>query len=49
MGKPLSMDLRSRALAVVDELNTAVGSISVDQISSVLGAEVPVLIPTPEA
>ncbi|MBC7593279.1 MAG: ABC transporter ATP-binding protein [Kineosporiaceae bacterium] len=37
------------ALAVVDELNKAVGSISVDQISGVLGAEVPVLSPTAEA
>lgn len=37
------------ALAVVDELNKTVGSISVDQISAVLGAEVPVLAPTAEA
>nr|WP_241989302.1 ABC transporter ATP-binding protein [Cryobacterium serini] len=37
------------ALAVVDELNKAVGSISVDQISAVLGAEVPILTPTAEA
>ncbi|WP_370450319.1 ABC transporter ATP-binding protein [Cryobacterium sp. TMS1-20-1] len=36
------------ALAVVDELNKAVGSISVDQISGVLGAEVPVLSPAAE-
>jgi len=36
------------ALAVLDERNAAVGSISVDQISAVLGTEVPTLAPATE-
>jgi osmoprotectant transport system ATP-binding protein len=36
------------ALAVRDEENRIVGSISMDAISAVLGAEVPPLAPVPE-